>query len=61
MMGRVYNVGNPSVLFRAHVLHSTMAWRGQRFIMVAYANNGIKALKDEDKVLLTSLGFDCHY
>ena len=29
--------------------------------MVAYANNGIKALKDEDKDFLTSLGFDCRY
>ena len=61
MMGRVYNVDNPSVLFRSHVLHSTMAWRGQRFVMVAYANNGIKTLREEDKEILTNLGFDSRY
>ena len=61
MMGRVYNVGSPSVLFRAHVLHSTMAWRGQRFIMVAYANNGIRALQEEEVNTLSNLGFDCRY
>ena len=61
MMGRVYNVGVPSVLFRSHWLHSTMAWKGQRFVMVAYANKGIGVLSEQDKELLTNLGFHCRY
>ena len=61
MIGRVYNVGVPCVLFRSHWLHSTMAWKGQRFVLVAYANKGITVLNDEDKELLTGLGFHCQY
>ena len=59
MVGRVYNVGVPCVLFRSHWLHSTMAWKGQRFVLAAYANKGIGVLSDEDKELLTNLGFHC--
>ena len=61
MIGRVYNVGVPCGLFRSHWLHSTMAWKGQRFVLVAYANKGITVLNDEDKELLTGLGFHCQY
>ena len=61
MIGRVYNVGVPCVLFRSHWLHCTMAWKGQRFVLVAYANKGIDVLCEKDKELLTDLGFHCRY
>ena len=61
MIGRVYNVGVPCVLFRSHWLHCTMAWKGQRFVLVAYANKGIDVLCEKDKELLTDLGFHCRH
>ena len=61
MMGRVYNLGDPGVLFRSHWLHASMAWQGQRMVLVAYANNNIQTLSEGDRAQLTALGFDSQY
>ena len=60
-MGRVYNMGDPGVLFRSHWLHATMAWQGQRMVLVAYANISIRALKEEDRSQLAALDFNSQY
>ena len=61
MMGRVYSLGDQGVLFRSHWLHASMAWRGQRMVLVAYANNNIQKLSEGDRAQLTALGFDGQY
>ena len=61
MMGRVYTLGDQGVIFRSHWLHGTMAWKGQRLVLVAYANNNISNLSPEDTAQLDALGFNGHY
>ena len=60
-MGRVYNMGDPGVLFSLHWLHASMAWQGQRMVLVAYANNNIQSLSEGDRAQLAALGFDSPY
>ena len=54
-------MGDSGVLFRSHWLHATMAWQGQRMVLVAYANNSIRTLREEDRTQLAALDFNSQY
>ena len=55
--GHVFSTVEGPVLFNPHLPHSTEAWRGSRYVIVAYCVRGLEKLQPCQVAAATELGF----